>query len=271
MDRLSSEWLARSGYAARGIVYILVGGMALLSTVGGGEADSKSAMQMVLEQPLGAVWLGLIGIGLVGFIVWRLAQAILNADQHDNNMKAYVIRAAMFVSAVTYTGLASYAIGQALKISFGSGSGNSRESWTAWLMQQPFGPYLVAALGLVVIGAGAVQVYKGVTRRYEKFVRISGGHKRLLDLLCIYGLAARGVIFAIIGGFFLYAAWAADPQQGGSTADALAWVRSLPFGGVLYGLAALGLFAFGAYGVIEARYRIIREPSLSEARHALRT
>ena len=114
MDRLSSEWLARSGYAARGIVYILVGGMALLSTVGGGEADSKSAMQMVLEQPLGAVWRGLIGVGLVGFIVWRLAQAVLNADQHDNNMKGYVVRAAMFVSAATYTGLASYAIGHAL-------------------------------------------------------------------------------------------------------------------------------------------------------------
>lgn len=270
-DRPRFEWLARAGYAARGVVYILVGGMALLSTLGGGEADSRSALELVLDTPFGAIWLGLIGIGLIGFIVWRLAQAFLNADQHETDAKGLVIRAALLVSAATYTGLASYAIGQALKISFGAGSGNSQESWTAWLMQQPFGSYLVAAVGLAVIGAGAVQIVKGVTRRYEKFVRISGRHKRLLDLFCIYGLAARGAIFVILGGFFLYAAWAVDPGQAGSTADALAWVRGLPFGGLLYALAALGLFAFGAYGVVEAKYRIIREPSLSDAKHALRT
>ena len=270
-DQLRFEWLARFGYAARGIVYILVGGMALLSTVGGGEADSQSALKLVLEQPLGAAWLGLIGIGLVFFIVWRLAQALLDADHQENDAKGLVIRAALLVSAATYTGLAAYAIGQALKISLGDGAGNSRESWTSWLMEQPFGPYLVAAVGLAVICAGGVQVHKGVTRGYEKFVRIAGRHKRLLDLLCMYGLAARGAIFVIVGGFFLFAAWAVDAGQAGSTSDALTWVRSLPFGGPLYGLAALGLFAFGAYGLIEARYRIIREPSLSDAGRVLRT
>jgi hypothetical protein len=265
-EKLRFEWLARFGYAARGIVYILVGGMALLSSFGGGEADSQSALELLLDQPFGALWLGLIGVGLIGFIVWRLAQAVLNADGHENNAKGYLIRAAMFVSAATYTGLASFAIGQALQLSFGSGSGNSQESWTAWLVQQPFGRYLVGALGIVIVISGIVQISKGVMRRYQKYVRISRSEHRALDLVCVYGLAARGVIFAITGVFFLYAAWAVDPNQVGSTSDALGWVRQLPFGGILYALTALGLFAFGAYGLIEARYRIVRTPALSDAR-----
>ena len=267
-NELKFEWLARLGYAARGIVYMLVGGMALLSSFGGGQADQQSALQVVLEQPFGWIWLGLIGLGLIGFIVWRLAQAILNADRHEDDAKGYLVRAAMFVSAATYTGLASYAIGQALRLSFASGSGNSKESWAGWLMQQPFGPYLVAAVGLAIVGAGVAQIGKGITRRYRRYLKFSSQEHQALDLVCIYGLAARGLVFVIIGSFLLYGAWAVDPGQAGSTADALAWVRGLPGGAFLYGLVALGLLAFGAYGLIEARYRIVRPPALSDARRA---
>lgn len=267
-NELRFEWLARFGYAARGIVYVLVGGMALLSSFGGGEADQESALQMVLDQPFGWIWLGLIGVGLIGFIVWRLAQSILNADGQENNAKGYLIRGAMFVSAATYTGLASYAIGHALSLSFGSGSGNSKESWTAWLMQQPFGRYLVAIVGLAVLGAGVAQIAKGIAKRYRRYLRLSPAEHRVLDLTCAYGLAARGVVFLIVGSFFLYAAWAVDPAQAGSTADALAWVRRMPMGALLYGLIAVGLIAFGAYGLIEARYRIVRAPAISDAKRA---
>jgi hypothetical protein len=211
----------------------------------------------------------LIGLGLIGFIVWRLAQAIFNADRHPNELKGYLVRAGMLVSAITYIGLASFALRHALQLSFGGGSGNGQESWTAWLMQQPLGSILVGLVGLAIIGAGVAQIVKGIKRRYLKFVEISPDRNRILDLLCVYGLVARGIVFLIIGSFFLYAAWAVDPGQAGSTADAMAWVRGLPFGGLLYGLVALGLFAFGAYGLIEARYRVVRPPALSEAKHAL--
>ncbi|HEV7433483.1 MAG TPA: DUF1206 domain-containing protein [Pseudorhizobium sp.] len=269
-DQVRFEWLARIGYSARGIVYILVGAMALLSSFGGRQTDQESALQIVLNQPFGWIWLALIGVGLIGFIVWRLAQGILNADDHPHNAKGYLIRIAMLISAATYTGLASFALRHALQLSIGGGSGNSRESWTSWLMQQPFGPYLVAIVGLAIIGGGVAQLVKGVKRRYLKYVSISPERNRVLDLICVYGLTARGVIFFIIGGFFLYAAWAVDPSQAGSTAQAMDWVRQLPFGGILYGLIALGLFAFGAYGLIEARYRIVETPALSDAKRPLK-
>ena len=267
-DEVRFEWLARFGYAARGVVYLLVGGIALLSSFSGGQADQESALQMVLQQPLGWIWLGLIGLGLLGFIVWRLAQGILNADGHPGNSKGYLTRAAMIVSAITHVGLASFALRQAFQLSIGGGSGSSQESWTSWLMQQAFGPYLVGAVGLAIIAGGVVQILKGVKRRYLKYVNLSPARHRALDLICVYGLAARGLIFLIIGTFFLYAAWVVDPEQAGSTADAMAWVRQLPFGRILYGFVALGLFAFGAYGLIEARYRTVRAPTLDDAKRA---
>ncbi|KAA9383678.1 DUF1206 domain-containing protein [Neorhizobium galegae] len=265
------EWLARSGYAARGIVYVLIAGMASLSTLGGGEPDSKSALQIVLEQPFGQIWLGMIGMGLVGFVLWRVAQSILNTDRHQHNAKGYLVRAGLLVSAATYAGLAFYAIGQALHLGFGAGSSSARESWTAWLMQQPFGRYLVAGVALAIIGAGGAQAAKGVKRGYLRFFESGFEQRAVLNGICTYGLLARGVIFLIIGGFFIYAAFAVDPNQAGGLADALAWVRQLPFGAILYGMAAIGLFAFGLYGLIEARYRIVQPPSTDRPLRAMRS
>jgi hypothetical protein len=272
MDKVRKlEWLARSGYVARGIVYVLIACMASLSTFGGGEPDSKSALQTVLEQPFGQIWLGLIGIGLIGFILWRVAQSILNTDRHGNNAKGYLVRAGLLISAATYTGLAFYAVGQALQLGFGDGSSGGRESWTAWLMQQPFGPYLVAAVGLAIIGAGCAQAGKGIKRGYLRYFESGFEHRTILNGICTYGLIARGIIFLIIGFFFVYAAFAVDPNQAGGMADALAWVRQLPFGAILYGLAAIGLFAFGLYGLIEAWYRIVQPPSMDRPLRAMQS
>ncbi|RWX78560.1 DUF1206 domain-containing protein [Neorhizobium lilium] len=264
------EWFARSGYAARGAVYALTAGMALLSSFGGGLPDSKSAMQTLLEQPLGQIWLGLIGVGLVGFIVWRLIQAIFNTDHHESDWKGYGTRAVLLVSAATYTSLAAFAIGQAFHLGFGGGSSDGGSSWTSWLMSQPFGRYLVGLLALAVLGSGVAQIIRGAKRSYRKYFERDWGNRKSLDAVCMYGLIARGTIFLIVGVFFLYAAFAVDPQQAGSSADALTWVRQLPFGGLLYVIVALGLFAFGAYGFIEARFRIVNPPtSMQQARRAV--
>ncbi|WP_105371903.1 DUF1206 domain-containing protein [Neorhizobium huautlense] len=263
------ERLARFGYAARGIVYVLIGGMALLTSFGGGEPDSKSALQLVLEQPLGAIWLALIGIGLIGFVLWRLVQAVFNTDRHASDAKGYAVRAALFVSAATYASLAFYALGQALQVGLGGSQSGDEKSWAAWLIQQPFGPYLVGMVAIAIIAAGVAQIVKGMRKSYLKYFGADWERRSLLNGICMYGLVARGAVFLILGGFFLYAAFAVDPSQAGSLADALAWIRQLPFGSILYALVALGLFAFGAYGLIEARFRNIASPTLSDARHAL--
>lgn len=260
------ELLARAGYGARGIVYFLIGGLALLSAFGGqsgdaGATDSKDALATLLEQPFGRLMLGVIGLGLVGHTLWRFAQALLNADHVDADLKGYVTRAGHFVSGITHIGLAVFALQLALRSS-GSGSQTGGEdSWTAWLMQQPFGRYLVGAVGLAVIGAGIVQAYRGITAKYKKRVHLPPAHAGLLEKICGFGLCARGAIFIVIGGFLLYAALTVQPEQAGSIEEALGWIRGLPFGALLYALVALGLVAFGVYSVIEALYRRIESPA----------
>ncbi len=263
------EKLARLGYAARGLVYVLTGGMALLSTVNAGEANSRSALELVLRQPLGALWLGLIGVGLAAFVLWRIVQAVYNTDRHEREAKGYAIRAALLVSALTYAGLCMFAVGHALQRGFGGGQADGQKSLAAWLMQQPFGPYLVAVAGLSVLAAGFAQIGKGLKQSYLKYFDPQWKQRSFLNGMCIYGLCARGAILLIVGGFLIYAAVAVDPSQAGSTGEALSWVSQLPFGRLLYALVAFGLFAFGVYSLIEARFRIIDPPSHSRLRWAL--
>jgi hypothetical protein len=261
-------WLARAGYAARGLVYVLVALMALLGSLGGGSPDSQSALQMVLSQPLGRVWLGIIAVALVGFVLWRIMQSVANADGHPDAAKGYVVRTGMLVSAVTYSGLAIYAGSRALSMGSG-GSGGGSQAWTTWLMQQPFGRYLVGFVALCILGAGIAHIVKGIRRSYHRYLSFDAPHHPSLDLFCVYGLVAKGVVFLIIASFFGYAAFVVDPNQAGSMSDALTWIRRLPFGASLYVLMGLGLFSFGIYGFIEARYRRVRPPSMRQARRAM--
>lgn len=262
------EWMARAGYAARGLVYVLVGMMAVLGSIGGGSPDSESALQMVLSQPFGRIWLGFIGLCLIGFIVWRLAQSLANADNHPADLKGYVVRAGLLISAITYSGLALFAVTHALMMSTGQSGGDS-SSWTEWLMQQPYGRYLVGIVGLCILGAGAAHIVKGIRRSYHRYLAFDANLHPALDSCCVFGLVAKGIVFLIIAVFFLYAAFMIDPDQAGSMADALTWVRQFPLGGVLYLAIGLGLACFGIYGFVEARYRRVAPPSLDQARRSI--
>lgn len=262
--------IARAGYAARGIVFLLIAALALFSGLAGGKADSQSALTTLLQQPLGQIWIALVGLGLAGFVVWRLAQSIANTDGQDEDAKGYIIRAALFGSAITYAGLALTALTLALQAGGQSGSGGE-QGLAAWIMQQPFGRYLAGIVGIGFIIGGIVTAAKGIRRKFDKYLDLDASQNTPAVLISIYGLVARGVVFAIVGGFFLYAAFTVNPEQAGGTADALTWVRQLPLGGVIYTIVALGLGAFGLYNFVEARYRRIRMPQIADLKAQLPT
>ncbi|WP_349017757.1 DUF1206 domain-containing protein [Rhizobium sp. 32-5/1] len=169
----------------------------------------------------------MIAVGLGGFIAWRLVQAFANADGHPNTVKGYTIRTGMLISGITHLGLATFAASQALSSGSGTQSGGE-EAISAWVIAQPFGRYLLAGVGLAVIGAGVAQIMKGYRHGYRKYMDIPATAGTVIDWICLYGLVARGVIFVITGTFFCYAAFAVDPEQAGGMSDALAWVRQLP-------------------------------------------
>lgn len=266
--RSKFQMMARAGYGARGVVFLLIAALALFSSFAGGQADTRGALQAILQQPFGRVWIGLIGVGLAGFVVWRLAQSLANADGQDDDMKGYAIRAALFGSAVTYAGLAFTSLAMALQMSGGGGSGGE-EGLAAWVMAQPFGRYLAGIIGVGFIIGGGVTAMKGIKRSFGRYLDLDAEKNSPAVLISIYGLVARGAVFGIIGVFFVYAAFTIDPEQAGGMADALAWVRSLPFGGIIYAVVALGLAAFGLYNFVEARYRRIATPDVGDIRRQL--
>jgi Domain of Unknown Function (DUF1206) len=144
-----AEKLARLGYAARGAVYLIIGGLALLAAAGSGgrTTDSKGAFQALLEAPFGGVLLAVIVIGFLCFAAWRLAQAFFDADRLGRQRKALMRRAAYGASAAVYVGLAFMA-GSILLGHHHEGGDQSARDWTAALLSVPFGRWLVAAVGI---------------------------------------------------------------------------------------------------------------------------
>jgi hypothetical protein len=264
---LRFELLAKVGYAARGVVFILVAGLALFSGVAGGKADTKSALSTLLDQPFGRIWVAAIGLGLLCFVAWRLAQSVADSDGHGNDKKAIIIRTALFASATTYLGLATYALGHAVSVG-GGGEGSGEKGLAQWIMSQPFGSYLAIAVGLGFITGGIVTASKGIMRKFEKYMKVPEKHG-IVSWICVYGLVARGVVFAVTGILFAYAGFRVDPEQAGSMSDALHWLRQLPFGSVIYMIVATGLAAFGIYNLVEARYRVVKGPSMSDLKRAV--
>lgn len=261
-DRL--ETLARAGYMARGVVYFLLGAVALTSALwGGGSEDTTGALAGLLDLPFGRVLVGLIAFGLLGYVLWKLAQGLLDADGAGDDAKGLLARAGQLVSA----GVNLFLMLNAARLAInggGSGGGNGEEKASAWLIQQPFGPFLLGLVACGVLAASAVQIWHGASDGYRKRLSLPHAHRSWMEKVCKLGLIARGLVLLIIGGFLFYAAWTVTPEHAGGTAEALDYVHGLPFGRWLYGLVAVGLAAFGAYGLIEARYRSINAPSTAD-------
>ncbi len=255
------EWLARSGYAARGVVYVIIGWLALVAAFGsGGQATgSKGALQSMLGQPFGKIVLGIIAVGLLGYVAWRATQAIRDTDDHGTDAKGLAVRGGLAVSAVTHTLLAIFAISLIFNLGGGGGgSGGGTEDWTAWLMQKPFGQWLVALVGCAVAGAGFAHIWKGWQAGFEEHLRWSGDERRVGRPICRFGLIMRGIAFLIVGGFLITAAWQADPDEARGLSGALQALQEQPYGWLLLGVMAAGLIAFGVYSLIESVYREVQ-------------
>jgi len=265
------EILARLGYGARGIVHGLVGGFALLAAIGSGgqTSGSRSALQTLLSQPFGKVWLSLIALGLFGFCAWRVVEAITDADRRGSDMKGWAVRAAHLVSGAIYAGLAISALSLVLGNGSSGGDDQAARDWTAWLMGKPFGVWLVGGAGVAVAATGlgfAWKAWKGdVTARLS----LPADKRDWIVSLGRMGFAARGVVFVIIGGFLVLAALHHSSSEVQGLGGALRSLQQQPYGWVLLALTAIGLFAFGIFGLVQARYRHIEAPDIDSAKAAV--
>ena len=247
----------RCGYASRGIVYVIVGALAFVAAVDGGSTpDSKSALGRLLEMPFGKILLALVALGLAAYALWCFIDAGMDLDNKGSDAKGWTARVARIISGGVHLALAFSATAIAMGTKSPSGGGDRTEHWTATLMHQPLGRWLVAVVGVVAIALGVQHFVKAFREKYKENIRYTQLAQRLDPMLKL-GLVAHGVVVALIGTFFIWAAWTANPSRAGGLRDALLTVRNADASETLFTILGLGLIGFATYCFVEAAFRIV--------------
>ena len=250
------EWLARAGIAARGVIYAIIGVLAVKLALGsGGETtNQQGALQEVAKQPFGKALLILMAIGLAGYAIWRLVRAAIgHGPEASDDTKE---RISGLISGLGYLSLCITAV--SLLIGSGSGGSGGPDKATGGVLGWPGGQILVGIAGLIIIGAGLQEGYNGITKKFlekSKTERMSERVERSFTALGVFGHLARMVVFALIGYFLVRAAIDYDPDKAVGLDGALATLRDASYGPFLLGVVAGGLIGFAAYSIADARYR----------------
>lgn len=252
------ENLARFGIATKGVVYCLIGGLTLMAALGEGgkKTDSSGVIHFIVQQPFGKVLLAITVLGLIGFIFWRLYQAIADPEDKGSDAKGIAQRLGYASSGVFYGFLAFAAI----KVLIGSSSsdgGGGNESIAATLLEQSFGQILVGIMAAIFAGKAIYQLIRAYSGKFKKKVKeakLGEKGRKLVLISGVSGYTARGVVLGIISFLTLKAAITASSSQAGGTKDAFSFLQN-EFGTIALLLVSVGLVAYGVFMFIKARYR----------------
>ncbi|HEY2268769.1 MAG TPA: DUF1206 domain-containing protein [Streptosporangiaceae bacterium] len=282
------RWLGRAGYAARGVLYVMVGSIAIQAAFGqsGQQADKSGVLQEISSTPVGGVLIWLLVAGFIGMALWRLSDAAYPESSSDDGTSSgsgsgtasssedgtsssdskgsqaaskgseTAKRVAALVKAVIYAVIA-YSV---LKFAIGGGTQSSdKESvdLTATVMKYPGGQVLVVVAGLALIGGGVFLAYAAWKEKFRKNLELGQIHGRLQRVvvwLGKFGGIARGAVFVTAGVFLVIAAIEAKPQQAKGVDSALRVLASTPLGPWLLLLVAIGLIMFGLFSLCQARW-----------------
>jgi hypothetical protein len=248
-------WLARAGLVARGVVYAVIGILALKLALGdGGKAiNQQGALRTIADRPFGKTLLVVVAVGLAGYALWRLLRAAVGhgAEQRDSGSD----RVAAAASGIAYATLCVAAV----KILTGAqaGSGTPAKA-TGGVLDWSVGPALVTIAGIVLIGVAGYQAYKGLKKKFlddAKTEQMSHRVRSAYTTLGVCGHLARTVVFALVGYGLIKAAIDYDPQKAVGLDGALRKLAHASYGPCLLGLVAAGLVMFAAYSMADARYR----------------
>jgi Domain of Unknown Function (DUF1206) len=248
--------LARLGLAARATIYLLIGWLAVLLAAGHsrGEADQRGALQEVIRHRGGTALVWVIAIGLAAYALWRFSEAAFGVVGEGRKAGP---RVQSFVRGCIYAFFAVSAFKLLVNKNTSSQAGQ-QELWTAKAMKHPAGRWAVGAVGIIIVIAGLVLIYEGITRKFEKYFaleKMSQTSRRVVRVLGTIGTAARGIVFALAGVFVVQAARNYDPNKARGLDGALRSLADNSTGPWLLGIVAVGLMIFGVYGYTEAIWR----------------
>lgn len=251
------RFLARAGLVTRGIMYIIIGWIAVQVAFGHSrqQADNSGALHAIGATPAGELALWLLFAGFVAMALWRLSEAIYGAPGPGNRKAG--ARWSAFARAVVY-GVIAYGV---LKFAIGAGSPQSSNKQsvdlTAAAMKYPGGQVLVVIAGLALLAGGGYLAYQAWRKKFLdqlRFGQLRRRTRRIVEWLGEFGGIARGVVFGAVGAFLAIAAVRAKPQQAKGIDSALRALAATPLGPWLLVLVAFGLIMFGVFSCCEARW-----------------
>ena len=242
-DNVWFERAARAGYAASGLLHLLIAFIvAGLAFGDGGNADQSGALATLAAQPGGAVMLWVAAVVLAALGLWQLVETFVVRDLKDR-LKAGAVGVVYLVLAFS-----------AAKFAMGSGQSSSRQNagFSGQMMQSGWGIAVLIVVALVLVGVGGYHVYKGATKGFLDELTISRGSG--MPWIGIVGYVAKGVVLIGVGILVVVATLTSDPSKASGVDAAAKTLGSAPFGRILLVVAALGIAAYGVYGFIRSRY-----------------
>ncbi|GGI67138.1 hypothetical protein GCM10007973_00330 [Polymorphobacter multimanifer] len=252
------EAATRMGFAARGIMYLLI---AFLALWWGRAEDGPDALKL-LDSGAGRAILAVMALGFFAYGIWRLAEVFIDSEGHGSKAKGLAVRAGGTVSGIIHLGLGVYtarlAAGQPAGASGGgSGGGGGTEEGAATALSLPGGEWLLMLAAAALLGTAVVNLVKAIKGSFLKQLDSRAAAQDWVKWAGRGGYAARGVVFAIMAWFFWKAGAAASAEQAGGLGEALGWLTGWPRMAV-----AIGLGLFGIFSLVEARYRRINDPKV---------
>ena len=247
-------WMGRLGYAARGIVYFLVGVSALIAAIRPEHrpAGPTEALQVQHGHPIGAIFLLSVAFGLACLAGWFTMAGLTSARR--TGARGWWRSVGMFGDAVIYIAFMIEVAGIALGLWHGGGD-REMQSWIAWVSAWEYGPPLIGVAGAAVLIGGAGLLVWGLIGNVDTDVALPPSEKRLIRPVARYGIVGRGAAIALVGCFLLAAAFYGNPREAHEVGGALAMLRHATYGRVLIGLFGLAFIGSSLFDFVGAFYR----------------
>jgi Domain of Unknown Function (DUF1206) len=259
------EFLERLGYVVRGVLYAVMGFLALriaLATAGGKATDLSGSLVWLIGNPFGKLVLIVTIIGLVAYSIWGFVRAIYDPLHRGRDAKGIMARLGFVTSAVSYLAIAVFAI--TILAGQGSTSHDSTQKTVSTLLANPGGGFFTVLLGVISIGIGIgqfLEAYRATFQHDLKAAEMTESEKDIAIGLGRFGMAARGVTFLVIGWFLIQAGLHHAPSQAQGFGGAFLFILAQPYGRWLLGIVALGFIALGIHSFACARWvRLLGSP-----------
>ena len=247
------HFLVRLGFAASGLVHILIGYIAIRVAIGGSanEADQSGALAQVASTPGGVfvLWVAVVGFAALG--LWLVINAFISPGMHGRKRASHFLT--NFAKGIVYLVLALTAY------TFAHGGNTSSAGTTSSastsLLASPGGVFIIGLIGVGIIAVGIYLLVKGLRRSFKKDLVVPGGTAgKATVALGIAGYVAKAIALGAVGVLFVFAALNGNASQADGLDQGLKSLADLPFGVVILVAVAIGLIAYGLYSFVRARY-----------------